>query len=217
MSYKQNLKYLFYRIKCRIKSLQLLTLISSFSLNIIMPVFSIYTYLSTNYIGNNEEKIKLCMFIVLPIMSIWWTMLSMKEYIEGQGFEVIYVYSKKTLIFENLMLYFIESGNRITLYIILNILFSELKLFFVCVEIICFFYFCLMNFVFFRSNSLLHTFMTLLIYSIINILYKSNSPISFFYSSALGNDFHNEFFVVYLPMLICGTILLFWERSKSVV
>lgn len=194
-------------LKFRIKSLKKTILVPIILVDLLFPILWLYIFIKKNIPDEWIDTTKIFMFVIFPIASNYIGMFSMREYIEGEGNEIIYVYNRNCFILENFTFFFISLINIVIICTIFFLYLSALKLFTLWIIIICFFYFCLINFIYLLGNSIVLTIMVILIYTFINLMFRPNLEVAFFYSSALGYNLSKEFIIVYFPIFIMSIIL----------
>ena len=116
-------------LKFRIKSLKKTILVPIILVDLLFPILWLYIFIKKNIPDEWIDTTKIFMFVIFPIASNYIGMFSMREYIEGEGNEIIYVYNRNCFILENFTLFFISLINIVIICTIFFLYLSALKLF----------------------------------------------------------------------------------------
>lgn len=92
MLFKKHLALTFIRLKTTGKA-RFVPLIGLF---IVLPAILVMNYLSLHEVDTLASVMEVTQDILVPLLSIWWVLMVLREYIESDGNELLYVYAGKT-------------------------------------------------------------------------------------------------------------------------
>lgn len=153
-----------------------------------------------------EESIRTCAMAFIPLCSNWWSIFVLREYVEADGNELLFMLGSKIKYGDVFLLFLLYLINVCIFLVIYVITFPCLKLMALWLVIICWFLFSVSYCFIFLSGSATITFAIGLIYIFINTIFAWQEPMLLFYGSAKGYVFAGEFKWVYFPMIIVGGI-----------
>lgn len=206
MLIKKHLKYQLLNLFYHLKSIHILAFIPFAGVNIILPLayFIIYS------LYPNPEKFLMSIqpltFAIVPLFSGWSSLFILREYIEGNGNELLFSYTNRIKYVDALLPFILYLISLSLVLVPLMILFPDSRLMCLWLYIICLFTFSFTYGILFISKSVTITLMCCLLYHFLNISLSFMQPVFILYGSAPGDVFNQEFQVVYLPMIIASVI-----------
>lgn len=189
-----------------LKNMRILAVIPFIALNLVLTAINITGYMRYGNGYQLEEDIRKYAIIFMPLFSNWWPIFAMREYIESDGNELLFIQSNKIKYIDFLtlfLIYLVDISIFLAVYILV---YPQLKLVSIWILIICSFIFSITYFLVFFTKSITVTLMCTLLYHIINIGRAWREPVPLIYGSAQGYAFIPEFVHVYFPMLIIGAL-----------
>lgn len=152
----------------------------------------------------------------IPIFSVWWMTMAFKDYIEA-GNEVLYVCGDRNKLIDMLMFSGIYLINLVVLYSVYSTMFPEIWLELLKMIFICVFYFGFTYFLAFLTSSVTLTFMSVVLYTFLNILIHPQSPTFPLFLSMNSLNMEN-LLNMYLPLALTGVLLTalgVWINKKK--
>lgn len=92
MLLKKHLALTFIRLKTTGKA----GFVPLIGLFIVLPAILVMNYLSMHGVADLASVMEVIADILVPLLSIWWVLMVLREYIESDGNEILYVYAGKT-------------------------------------------------------------------------------------------------------------------------
>lgn len=175
MHYKRTITLYIQRICLHLKSIGVLFWVPIFIFNLLVPLLNYLTY--SKYAVGEElytEILKNCLWYY-PFFSNWWPLFLMKEYLETDGNELLFVYSGKNKLIDLASVFLLNIINILIWFIPHTVLFPMMKYELLRVLTICFLYFSFSYFLTFLSRSILIPLMILLLYNLGAILYAGTT------------------------------------------
>lgn len=210
MQYKKYLKQNYFLLK-------------SAGVSIFIPLVIIYIFLPfLNYSSYLKYGIGTTLYnniitysqVFIPFFSTWWSILTLKEFIEGQGNEVLFVNTKRThlFVFINFIIFVFM---LIPLYIVYFCLFDNMKLEFIKILIEC----VLFNSISFAIISFFRSVTISLTLPVIYTMYSffrgySSQGIDLSFVS-LNEATYEQLTDKYIPILLVSIILFEVTRRTS--
>ncbi len=175
MHYKRIITLYIQRMCLHLKSIGALFWVPIFILNLLVPLLNYLTY-SKHAVGEElyTEILKNCLWYY-PFFSNWWPLFLMKEYLETDGNELLFVYSGKNKLIDLSSVFLLSIINVLLWFIPYTVLFPMMKYELLRVLTICFLYFSFSYFLTFLSRSILIPLMILLLYNLGAILYAGTT------------------------------------------
>lgn len=206
MYFKKHLIFSLQRIRYHFKGIKFLILVPILFTFAVIPALNFF---SVEKFGRSPEavcEILRIAFMFFPFLSVWCTLFFLKEYLEADGHELLYVCRSKLKLVDSLypfLLYCILISAFFGGY---QFVFHGMTIEWGSMLCVCVFYFGLVYFLLFLTKSITITLMVLLLYTLANIIFLTGEPFFPFYyyyqpfSSSL-------FFKVYLPLAGLGCVL----------
>lgn len=172
MYIKRYIKIIFERTGLHLKSLGKMTLIPVFVLDLLLPV---YTYMSYKKYGVSDEmllNIQEITLMLIPLFSVWWVIFMLKEYVDSDGNELLYVNRFKNKLTDAVMLFLLYFLNVLVIFIIYSIMFKEIWILFIIISEISLFFFGLSYFLLFVSGSIITPLAAVIIIIALNYTLK---------------------------------------------
>lgn len=213
MRVEKYMKIIIQRAFFHLKQLSVLAVIPFIFINAVLPVVCGCIYIK--YYESNPslaiQKIGENMMLFIPLFSPWLSIFAAKEYLEGEGNELLFI--KQKYKYGDLLLPFLLCFVDIFVLVsVISSIFPSLRLLSVWILIVCVFMFNFSYLIMFAFSSVTAAIMVHLLYFVANLSLSAKVNIFPIYFSSLGYDFSSEFKLVYLPMII-ATIICFISGS----
>lgn len=200
-----NVRQLYYKLRS-IKGYYFIPLVF---LYVLLPIINTST---VKALGVNEVSISIiCTDIqrYIPFMGAWWALFAFKEFVEGEGREVLRVY-KRNIILDVFLLYAWYLVHAGLLFIVYSYWLTNLSLDFLRVAAQSFLFLCGAFFFMFMLKSIAITFLLVLAYGLFNFIHLDGT-ISFITLIRYGRAIDaGTIFIEGVPILIiCIVFLIF--------
>lgn len=209
MLVKRNIALTFQRMYFHLKNLHWNFFIPILIADIFLPFISLITYMNERTRIDFAYTVMSFSLILIPFCSVWWAIFINRDYIEGQGNELLFVCKNKIKTLDTFLPYILFFAFSIIQFAFYAKVDSELKYEPIKLLCICFFYYCLVQFMVFLSKSISITLLIVLCYTIANpilALTANGAVFPIYYDlMPLGEE---SFFHIYFPLLLTGCILL---------
>lgn len=206
MRFEKRLGNTFSRVGYHLRSIHRLAIVPFIALNVVLVAVNLMSYVRYGSGYRLEEDIRKYAMVFMPMFSNWWSIFTLREYIEADGNEILFIQSNKIKYSDILILFLLYLLNVSVFLLTYTLLYPQLKLMSIWMIITCWFIFSLTYFLVFFSKSITVTLMCSILYNIINIGFLWKEPTFLLYGSAEGYAFMPEFTHVYFPMLIVGIL-----------
>lgn len=210
MSAKRNLKLIFQRMFLHLKGMGILFWIPLVAVHGLIPLISLMNYKKNGASPEFAGDIVSFSQLLIPMFSCWWTIFLLREYVECDGNELLYVCRTKVKFIDILcpfFLYFLTVILQFSVYISLVPMLKNELVRLLC---LCVFYFGLAYFLMFLTKSTAVVVMSVLTYTVVNYIAKAvTMEATFFplYFDPRATSRETYLFVC-LPMAVCGIALL---------
>lgn len=208
MPAEKHLKFLFLRLFYHLRSLKTLFWVPVAGLNVVAPLLN---YRAFQKAGVEElallpQEFHHLMAIAAPVLCVWWVIFVMREYVEADGAEVLYVCHARNKLWDVIALFLLFLVDLSVLYMVYIYLFAEMWRSFCMLLCVCVFLFGLSFLLMFLTKSVSITLMVVLLYVIASILFITQKNIFPFFSAAYipAPKLLKSF---YLPLAACGLFL----------
>ena len=213
MCVEKHMKIIIQRAFLHLKQISVLAAVPFIFINAVLPVICVGVY-----IKYREENLSLAiqkigenMMLFIPLFSPWLSIFAAKEYLEGEGNELLFIKQKNK--YSDLLIPFLLSFvNSIAFVLVISSIFPSLRLLSLWILIICVFMFNLSYLMMFAFSSVTAAIMVHLLYFVANLSLSAKINIFPIYFASMGYDFSSEFKTVYLPMII-ATVICFITGS----
>lgn len=208
MSVKKYLKFLFLRLFYHLRSLKMLFWVPVVGMNVVVPLLNYRAFLKA---GPDEMALlplefHQLMAVTAPVLCVWWAIFVMREYVESDGAEVLYVCHARHKIWDAMALFLLFLIDISILYAVYIHFFSEMWRSFCMILCVCVFIFGLSFVLIFLTKSVSITLMIILLYVIVSILFVEERNIfPFFSANSIAAPKLLKGF--YLPLGASGLIL----------
>ncbi len=208
MRFKRYVKNLFFRTFLHLKSIGVLVYIPLIIINVILPLLTYLVYRQYGISSRLEISIQEYSQWLLPLACVWWPMFVMKEYIEGDGRELLYINKTSNRFLDLFLLFIISILNVALIFLVYTSLIPYMKYEYIRILIICFLYFSIVYTIGFTTNSSAFTVLSVILYTLVNVYYgrEQNKNILIYLSTQRLTM--KSFISNYLPLLIMGIVLL---------
>ncbi len=207
MRFKKYLVGVLTRTYLHLKNLKFLFFVPLLIMNALIPMLNYAVYkqygvgdrLYTNILEYSQW--------LMPFASVWWSLFALRDYLEGDGNELLYVNRHSNKFVDIFILFFISILDIAIVFSVYAIQIPQMKFEYIRILSICFLYFGIVYFVSFLTKSTTLSTLTVVLYMIVNIYYgRGDKRIPFIYVST--DRLSKQFFVSdYLPLLWTGLIL----------
>lgn len=207
MRTKEYLGLLFQRCYWNLKSLKLLFWIPVIVVNLVLPALNYVCYRQNGVGAYMQVDIVEKALLLLPFLSVWWVIFVLREYVEADGSEVLYVCRSRIKLVDALCPFLLYLFNITLLYSVYIAIFPDvMPLEYARMLCICAFFFGLTYFLVYFTKSITITLLVNLVYYIVSELVPMRQPVFPVYK--VNGDVTPElFYKLYLPLLAAGVLL----------
>lgn len=207
MHTKRHLSLLLQRCCWHLKNLRLLFWIPIVIINLVLPALAFLRYQKDGIGPVMLVDLVENMMLFLPFLSVWWVIFILREYVEADGCEVLYVCRDKIKLADALCPFLLYLLNIALLYGFFTFLFpSAMPMEYGRMLCICCFFFGLTYFLVFLTKSITITLMLDLIYLIASVLIPLQQPVFPLYHVQQELSIP-MFYQLYFPLLAAGLIM----------
>ena len=208
MRFEKHIALSFNRLIYHLKSIGLLFFIPLVIIDILIPILNIMEY--SKYGIGEELYIHILQYSqwFFPFFSVWWVLFVLREYIESDGNELLYVHADRCKLKDILCLFILYIFNITILFSIYTVLFPNMIYEFFKILSVCIFYLGITYFFTYLSKSITITLLILILLTLANITFGNNKMVFPFYYT-LDSITISLFINSYLPLILIGFLLLF--------
>lgn len=203
MSAEKNMKSL-NTTKYFLKNIGVLRFVPLIVFDILTPILILISYFNaTDYLTNALMVTQ----YICPLFSVWLSVFVLREFLEAEGREIFYCVKKINLLYETLKLFAMSLLNILLICVFCSIPERYFLIEFARIVTVCIFYFSLTYFLSMMSKSTSVTIFSILIFTLINVILKSDViKFPLFMSTTLIT--YKDILTVCLPFLIISIILI---------
>lgn len=208
MCFKKYLTLLIRRTILHLKGMGLLFWIPVAMVYGLIPLIAVLTCRKYGISGEFVTNVIQFSLLLIPLFSCWWAIFLLREYLEGDGNEILYVCRAKGKGADVLFTFIVYFVGVLIQYSVYIALMPRMALEVVRLLCISLFYLGLSYFLMFLTRSTAVTVMAVLVYTVGNYLSAGLTAETFFpfYFDAGFTTLHT-LGAVCLPMLVCGLVL----------
>lgn len=206
MRLKKHIALRFFRALYHLKSIGLLFFPPLVIINILVPALNIMEYLAFG--GNDSLYISILQYTqwLFPFSSVWWVLFVLREYLESDGNELLYVHADRCKWKDCVCLFVPSLCNIGLVFGAYAALLDGIGYEFLRIGSICVFYLGLTYFLAYLSKSVTITLLTLIFYTLANLIFgMAHTVFPLYYT--LQKLTPALYVRVYLPMLLAGLAL----------
>lgn len=174
---------------------------------VVLPVLTLIAATNPSNMKDNASMLRLeitiLSYLFLPFFAAWWPIFALKNYIEGDGRELLWVFQSSSIFFDAAVLIFLYQLLTTLYFLVLHILLKEMLFLLLRLLIINFFVaaLALVSIKVLRSTAL--SFMLILLYIFVNYMLSGNvGTFPLYYHLQLAADAAS--LRLFLPHLISG-------------
>lgn len=199
MRNRKNLTLHFQRIILMLKSTKALFFVPVVITNVFIPFLNFVSYRANGISDELYNNIIQFSQIFIPFLSVWWVVFILRDFIDSDGNEMLYVNKKWSLLLDFIAIFFVYIIDVIILYIFYIGFFPNMKYELIKLLSICIFYFGLMFFASRLTNSITITLFILTFYLMANVMiYGLEGVFPLYYTIRAANR----------QMLLCNSLPL---------
>lgn len=190
-----------------LKTIRFISLVPLIILNILIPLLNFAVFKRN---GINEELYRNLLQYsqyFMPFFSVWNVIFILREYVESDGKETLYVCSNKCKIKDILGIFLISIINIAIIFIIYGFIFPTMYFEFLRIVSICILFLGITYSIAFLGKSITPVIMVLLLYTLASILSKNKLYFPLFYT--LEGISKALYMSHYFILLLIGVLLLF--------
>lgn len=208
MRFKRYVKNLFFRSFLHLKSIGVLAFIPLIVINVILPLLTYLVYRQYGKSSRLEISIQEYSQWLLPLACVWWPMFVMKEYIEGDGKELLYINKPCNKLLDLFLLFAVSTLNVSLIFLGYTFLIPYMKYEYLRIVVICFLYFSMVYAIGFTTNSSALTVLSVVLYTLTNIYYGRGQNKNIFIYLSTQRLTVKSFISNYVPLLVIGIVLI---------
>lgn len=211
MRIKGDLKLRTQRILLIFKSMGVTAFVPPLVVLLVMPSLNYLSYRSEGVSESFYYSITQIAQALIPLFCSWWTIFMMRNFVEVQGKEVLYVNRYKNSVLDATLIFGLFCLMISLPYAVYMLLFPGMKLEFIKMLMICFFIFGVTFFLAGLTGSMPAMILVNIFLVLINFLVGSyNSKFPIYYSLEVVTT--SALLTHYLPLAVLGGALLFLGR-----
>lgn len=209
MFIKRSLKFFLLRIFYDLRNIKWMFWLPLIMLNLMIPLINYHTY-RTNYpesvtvIPGDLHEV---MLIAAPLLSVWWLLFVMREYVEGEGCEVLYVCRAHNKLPEALGVFMLYIADICILYIFYIRFEDKMKLSLCMLLCVCVMMFGLVYLLLQVTRTMTVPLLAVMMYCMASILFVKTKDVFLLYNIRAIPTWE----IIksnYSPMLIVGFVFL---------
>ena len=197
----------FRKIFLQLKSIRLMAFVPIVAADLLLPLIAVASYQSER-LDFYETVMKYGMMLI-PVLSIIWSLFSLKECIEGKGNELLFVGKNRLKLLDCFVMFALFYATVVPQFIVYSLIDAVFLTQIIRIFAICFFFFGVAYFLVFLTKSISLTLMCLIIYAISNMLISSRSKLAFMLYFDIQPYGRDAFFSQSLPLIVLSVMLLF--------
>ena len=197
----------FRKIFLQLKSIRLMAFVTIVAADLLLPLIAVASYQSER-LDFYETVMKYGMMLI-PVLSIIWSLFSLKECIEGKGNELLFVGKNRLKLLDCFVMFALFYATVVPQFIVYSLIDAVFLTQIIRIFAICFFFFGVAYFLVFLTKSISLTLMCLIIYAISNMLISSRSKLAFMLYFDIQPYGRDAFFSQSLPLIVLSVMLLF--------
>ena len=207
MRVKGHLSRMAFRLYYYFKSIGILFWIPLLLVDVLLPGLYIWQYLS----NGAEDRLRITMLSVnqmlIPLFSAWWPLFILREYVESDGNELLYVYGRRCKLGDILLVYSLYAADVGLLFILYAKWFPEMAFEYIRLMSVGIFYVGMVYFLLYLTKSITPALLTILFYTFGSIIGYREKPIFplYYQPKTLTLPVYCRY---YLPLCILGGALL---------
>lgn len=199
-------KYLnkFDKTRFLLKNIGILRFVPLIVLDVIIPLLIFMNVLDGE---NTEKNLLTIVHYILPLNSVWFSLFTMKEFIEAEGKEIYYMLGKVNILAEAFKFYLILFLNVLFLLIIICVIIPEFSVEIFRISAACLFYFSIVYFVSMVSKSTSIALFFVVLYTLINVIFRTHE-VQFLIYSTINLPDRAKLIEICIPLLIISFIMI---------
>lgn len=206
MYFKRHLTFFFQRIIYHFKSIKYLFFVPVVMMVAVIPLLNLFSAQKFSVAEEAFADILKIDFMLFPVLSVWWSLFILKEYVEADGYELLYVCRNKIKLLDALLPFFLFLFIMGGFFFGYSFLLKDIWFEYFCIVCSCLFYFGLVYCLLFLTRSVTLTLMACLLYTLANLVFLNGAPpFPFYYTSQ--RILPNQLWSVYLPLAAAGCSL----------
>lgn len=210
MSIERNIKFLFKRTFYNLRSLKFTFWLPIFIVNIFIPIINYLDYKkysATLPLKEFEGMLQNYIFLFVPFLCVWWVIFILREYVESDGNEILYVCRARNKLPELCIAFLLFIADVSILYIAYIANIPEMKYSYFALLCTCIFVFGVTYFIMFATKMTAISLMINLIYVIAGKIFVRQKMIFplYFSPEPIREKAVLEF---YFPLALIGCLFI---------
>lgn len=222
MSVERNIKFLFKRAFYNLRSIKFMFWLPVLVLNVFIPIINYIDYkkyASTLPLKEFEGILQYYIFLLVPFLCVWWVIFILREYVETDGCEILYVCRARNKFPEVFVAFALFMADVSLLYIGYMKIVPDMKYSYFAILCTCMFVFGITYFLMFATKMTAISLMVNLIYVIAGKMFVKQKMIFPLYFSP-NPIREKQVLEFYLPLALVGCLFVFFgylcNRKKSI-
>lgn len=195
------------RTRLHLKSLGFLKWVSPLILNAVIPFINYIQYKEFGMGAGLYMEFLQTAQTVMPFFSIWWVVFALREYVEADGNELLFVSRGRTKLPDALALFLLYILNMAIVFGVYTAFFPQMKYEFFRVLCVCLFYFGMAYCLLFLTKSLTLTLLAALFYMLAVFVTQEGSGALFLLYATKEAVCRALALRVFLPLGLLGAVL----------
>ncbi len=210
MRIKKNLVLNAQRVFYHLRSIRMLVFIPLFAFNILIPVLNYASYSNYGISELFELELRKFALILMPFFSVFWVIFVLREYIEGEGNEILLVYGRKIKFKDTFQIMLVSFFNISLIFAVYLLIYPRMLNLYLWIFILCVYFHGIVYLLSFLTSSTTITLMISLLVSFVNYnVVEKRTP---FFSYAVVSGFVKggifyDLKTVFLPHILLALVL----------
>lgn len=145
--------------------------------------------------------------VIIPFMSVWWLILSMREFVESPGCELVYVNYDKSKFLDCVSVFVFYLADVFILFTVLKHWYPAIYTEMIREMLVCLFYFGVSHFLLFITRNATAALMATILYTVVNALlylYGKETVFPFYFEQEVTQMMFGK---LYVPLAVAGVLL----------
>lgn len=209
MRFKKYLINMFIRAFLHLKNLRALFFVPLLILNVLIPMLNYMVYKQYGVGERLYLNILEYSLWFMPMASVWWALFALRDYLESEGNELLYVNPNANKFPDIFFLFFLSVLNIAIIFSVYTDFLPHMKYEFFRILTVCIFYFGIVYFLSFLSKSTTITLAAVVLYMLANFYYRGRNIKNFLLYFSTERITEKIFTSDYMPLLLLGILFTF--------
>lgn len=218
MRFKKYIKSSAVRIFLHLKNLGISFFVPLIIMDVVIPILNYLVYAHYGIGDRLYTSILQYSLWFMPLASVWWPIFTMRDYIEGDGSELLYVNQNSSRLLDTAYLFIISLLNILIIFAVYTRSMPHMKYEFLRVLCVCILYFGIVYAVGFLTKSTTLTILLSVLYALVSLYLEKGKDTNILIYVSTETLTEKVFVSDYLPLAAIGLGLailgVFLNRRK---